>query len=100
MMFCVPLMCCEYRDVLLLTWVHPSQRDTSSCDSVFTGSKDALCTQPSDLELSVNEKICDPCPSFSMVMYIDIVDARNYRRSSVSLPWHADEILHRHARPL
>ena len=62
MMFYVPLMCCEYRDVLLLTSVHPSQRVTASCDSAFTGSKDALCIQPSALEQYVNAKICDPCP--------------------------------------
>ena len=43
MMVSVPLMCCEYRDVLLLTRVHTSQQATESCDSEFTGSKDALC---------------------------------------------------------
>ena len=42
MIFSVPLVCCEYRDVSLLTSVHPSQRDTASCDSDFTGSKNAL----------------------------------------------------------
>ena len=68
MIFSVPLMCCEYRDVSLLTSVHPSQQDTSLCDSAFTGSKDALCIQPSALELSVNSKMCDPCPSCKMVM--------------------------------
>ena len=68
MMFFVPLMCCEYRDVLLLTSVHPSQRATASCDSAFTGSKDALCIQPSALEQYVNAKICDPCPICRMVM--------------------------------
>ena len=67
MMFSVPLMCCEYRDVLLLTSVHPRQCATSSWDSVFTGSKDDLCIQPSALELSVNAKICDPCPIFRIV---------------------------------
>ena len=54
MMFSVTLMCCEYRDVSLLTSVHPSQSATSSCHSAFTGSKDALCIQTSVLELSVN----------------------------------------------
>ena len=29
MMFSVPLMCCEYRDVSLLTSVHPSHRATT-----------------------------------------------------------------------
>ena len=43
MMFSVLLVCCDYRDVLLLTRVQPSQRATASCDSEFTGSKDALC---------------------------------------------------------
>ena len=37
MIFSVPLMCCEYRDVLLLTRVHPSQQVTESCDFAFTG---------------------------------------------------------------
>ena len=68
MMFSIPLLCCEYRDVLLLTRVHPSQRYAASCDSAFTGSKDSLCIQPSVLELSVNAKICEPCPSCMMVM--------------------------------
>ena len=68
MMFSVPLMCCEYRDVSLLTSVHPRQRDTASWDSAFTGSKYDLCIQPSALELSVNAKICDPCPIFRIVM--------------------------------
>ena len=68
MMFSVTLICCDYRDVSLLTSVHPSQRATASCDSAFTGSKDALCIQPSVLELSVNAKMCDPCPICKMVM--------------------------------
>ena len=62
MMFYVPLMCCEYRDVSLLTSVHPSQNASKSCDSVFTGSKDALCIHPKALELSMNAKMCDACP--------------------------------------
>ena len=49
MIFSVPLMCCDYRDVSLLTSVHPSQRATASFDSAFTGSKDALYIQPSAL---------------------------------------------------
>ena len=68
MILSVPLMCCEYRYVSLLTSVHPIQRATALCDSAFTGSKDALCIQPSALELSVNAKICDPCPMCRMVM--------------------------------
>ena len=60
MIFSVPLMCCEYRDVSLLTSVHPSQCATASCDSTFTGSKDAFCIQPSALELSVNSNMSDP----------------------------------------
>ena len=64
MIFSVPLICCLYRDVSLQTRVHLSQRATASCDSEFTGSKDALCIQPIALELSVNTKICDPCPSY------------------------------------
>ena len=58
MMFSVPLMCCEYRDVSLLTSVHPSHRATASWYSAFTGSKDALCIHPSALELSMNARMC------------------------------------------
>ena len=68
MMFSVPLICCEYRDVSLLTRFHPSQRAVALCDSMFTGSKYALCIQPSVLEISVNDKIRDPYPSCRMVM--------------------------------
>ena len=67
-MFSTPLLCCEYRYVLLLTSVHPSQQATALCDSAFTGSKDALCIQPSALKLSMNSKMCEPCPIFRMVM--------------------------------
>ena len=68
MIFSVPLMCCEYRDFLLLTSVYPSQNATTSCDSAFIGSKDSLCIHPSDPELSVNSNICDPFPICRMVM--------------------------------
>ena len=68
MIFYVPLMCCEYRDVSLLTSVHPSQHATASWDYAFTGSKDDFCIQPSALEMSVNSKMCDPCPISRMVM--------------------------------
>ena len=68
MIFFVPLMCFEYKDVLLLTSVHPSQCATASLDSAFTGSKDALCIQTSALEFSVNAKMCYPCPICRMVM--------------------------------
>ena len=59
-MFYVPLVCCEYRYVSLLTSVHTIQRATASRDYAFTGSKDALCIQPSALELSMNANMCDP----------------------------------------
>ena len=49
MMFYVPLMCCEYRDISLLTSVHPSQYATALWDAAFTVSKDSLCIQPSAL---------------------------------------------------
>ena len=68
MIFSVPLMCCKYMDVSLLTSVNPSQLDSAPWDSALNGSKDALCIQPSALELSVNAKVCDPCPIFRMVM--------------------------------
>ena len=42
MKFYVPLMCCENKDVLLLTSVHPNHCANASCDSAFTESKDAL----------------------------------------------------------
>ena len=58
MIFYVPLMCCEYRHVLLLKRVQPIQQATSSCESEFTESKDALCIQPSELELSMNANMC------------------------------------------
>ena len=99
-MFSVPLMYCEYRDVSLLTSVHPSQHDTALCDSAFTGSNYALCIQKNALELSVNTKMCDPCPICSMVMYMVTADARNYRRFNMSLPCHAEGIFHPHDRPL
>ena len=41
-MFSVTLMCCEYRDIALLTSVHPSQRATALWDSAFIGSKASL----------------------------------------------------------
>ena len=68
MMFPVTLMCCEYRDISLMTSVHPSQNATALWDYAFTGSKDALCIQPRALELSVNYKMCDPYPICRMVM--------------------------------
>ena len=63
MMFSVPLSCCEYRDVSLLTAIHPSHPATALWDYAFNGSKDALCIYPSALELSVNARMCDPCPN-------------------------------------
>ena len=64
----VPLMCCEYKDILLLTRVQPIQRAAESCDSALAGSKDALYIQLSALELSVNTKMFEPCPSYRIVM--------------------------------
>ena len=93
-------MCCEYRYVLLLTSVHPSQHATESCDSAFTVSKDALCIQPSTMELSVNANMCDPCPICRMVIYMVTADIRNFRRFNVSFSLQAEGILYRHARPL
>ena len=61
-MFYVPLMCCECMDFSLLTSVYPIQRATASWDSTLTGSRDALCIQPSALELSVNAKFLTPVP--------------------------------------
>ena len=100
MMFYVPLMCCEYLDVSLLTRVHPIQRDTSLCDSAFNRSKDDLCIQRSALELSVDDKMCDPCTSCRMVMQMVTIDARNSRRLNMSFPYHSEGIIHHHARPL
>ena len=98
MILSVTLTCYEY--ISLLTRYQPSQRATESCDYVFTGSKDALCIQPSALEMYVNANICAPCPSFRIVTQIDISDTRNYNRFSVSLPCNSNVILHRHAKPL
>ena len=99
MMFSVPLMCFEYRDVSLLTSIHRSQHTTALWDSAFTGSKDMLCIQSSALELSVNAKMCDLCPIFRMLMYMVTADASNLRRFNMSFPCHAAGIIHRHARP-
>ena len=49
MMFSIPLMCCEYRDVLLLKSVNPIHIATASLDYEFTGPNDALCIHPSAL---------------------------------------------------
>ena len=68
MIFSVPLMCYEFRDVFLLTSFHPSQHATALFNYSFAGSEDALCIQRSALELSVNAKMCDPCPIDRMVM--------------------------------
>ena len=68
MLFFVTFMCCEYRGVSLMMRVQPIQRATSLCDSAFNGSKDALCIQPSVLELYLNTKMCKPCLSCMMVM--------------------------------
>ena len=100
MMFFVSLMYCEHRDVSLMTRVQPSQRDTASCDSTFTGSKYALCIQPSVLELYVNAKMCETCISCRIVMYIYISDAKNYNSISISFLCHSDGIIHCHANLL
>ena len=97
--FC-SLMRCGYRDVSLLTSVHPSQLSTISYDFVFTGSKDALFIQKSALKLSMNAKMCDPYPICSMIIYMVPSDARNPRRFTLSFPCHAKVIHHRHASPL
>ena len=98
MMFSAPLMCCEYRNVSLLTSVHPIQRATASWDSAFTGSKDTFCIQTSALELSVNSKICDPCPIYRMVVQMVTADARSSWIFNVSFPCHDAGILHRRDR--
>ena len=95
--FYVPLMCCEYRDALLLTIFQLIHQDMVSYNSVFTGSKDALCIQPSELDLSVYYNICEPFPSFCIVMYIDSVRARNSNRFSVSFMCHSGGIFCYHA---
>ena len=99
MMFSVLLMCCEYRDVSLLTSFHPIQLATASFDSAFTGSKDALFIHSSVLELSMNAKMCEPCPICRMVMYMVTADANNYWRLNMSFPCHSEGIIHHYARP-
>ena len=79
---------------------HWSQRSTESCDSAFTGSKDYLCIQPSALEVSVNSKMCDPCISCRVVMYMFTAGARNDRSFNVNLTCHIEGTIHCHARPL
>ena len=100
MIFSVTLMCCDYRDGSLLTIVHPSQRYMASCCSVFTGSNDALCIQPSALDLSVNANMCEPCPSCRMFVQIDISYAMDSNRFSVSFLFHSDGILHCRSKTL
>ena len=100
MMFSVPLICCEYKYILLLTSVQPIHQATALCDSAFNGSKYALYIQPSALELSMNAKMCDPCISCRVVMYMFTAGARNYRSFNVNLTCHIEGIIHRHARPL
>ena len=63
MMFSVPLMCWEHRNTSLLTSVQPNHHATVSCPPKLTGSKDALCTHPRALELSVKARMWAPCPS-------------------------------------
>ena len=100
MMFYDTLMCCEYRDVSLLTRVQPSQRAMASCDYSLTGSKYAFRIQPSAMDLSMNDKICEPCTSCRIVMYIDIDNARNYNKFDVNPLCHYYGILHHHAKLL
>ena len=95
-MFSFPFICCEYMNVQLLKRVHPSKRAAAFCYSSFTVSKDALCIQLSELELYLKDKMCKPCISYRMVMYIDITDTRDPNRFIVSLPCHSDGILHFH----
>ena len=95
-MFSFPFVCCEYMNVQLLKRVHPSKRAAAFCYSSFTVSKDALCIQLSELELYLKDKMCKPCISYRMVMYIDITDTRYPNRFIVSLPCHSDGILHFH----
>ena len=100
MMFSVPLICFEYRDVSLLMRTQPIHRATALYSSSFTRSKDALCIQSSALELSVNAKMCGPCTSFRIVVYIDIDGASNSNRLSVIYLFRSYGIIHRHGNPL
>ena len=68
MMFCFPLMCCEFRDILLLMRVQLIQRDMALCDSASNESKDALCIQLSVVEIPVNAKMFEPCTSCMIVV--------------------------------
>ena len=99
MIFYVPLMYCEYRDVLLLKSIYLIQRPTASWDSAFTGSQDALFIQPSALELYVNAKMCDPCTICRMAIQMVTAGTRNSRRFNVSFPCHAAGIPNCHAMP-
>ena len=68
MMFYFTLMCWDYRDTSLLMMVHPIHWKTTSWGYSSTGSNDALCIHPRELELSVNDRMWDPCTSCWMVM--------------------------------
>ena len=87
-MFLIPLMCWEYRDTLLMMRVHPSHRKTMSWGSTSTGLNESLWIHPRELELSVKARMWDPCPSFWMVMYIDLAEASNWIRFNVRTPCH------------
>ena len=97
-MFYVTLVYCEYRNFLLLTRVQYSQRATALCDSAYTESKDALCIQPSALDLSMNAKMCASCVSFRIVIYIGIDDSRYSNKFSVSFLCRSDGFLYCHAK--
>ena len=93
-MFSVLFMCFEYRYVSLLKRAQLSQRATESCNSEFTESKDALCIQPSIMEMSANANMCEPFTSCWIVMYIDVIDASNYDRFSESFSCNSGVRLH------
>ena len=100
MMFCFPLMCCEFRGILLLMRVQLIQRDMALCDSASNELKDALCIQLSVVEIPVNAKMFEPCTSCMIVVQIDIVDAMYSNRFSLSFLFHSDGILHCRDKPL
>ena len=97
MMFSVTLMCWEYIDTLLLTIFQPNYRATVSWPPSFTGSRDALFIQPRALELYVKDRTSYLCPSCWIVMWIETSKARNYRRFSVSTPYHSRGMYNCHA---
>ena len=97
MMFSFTFMCCEYRDISLLTRVQHIHWETVSWDNSFTGSNEDLWIHPRELELSVKVSMWDPCTSLWTVIYIDVAEETKYSRFNVSTSCHLVKVCQIHA---